>query len=228
MGISVSEHTLLYPCAHCHSCREVALRTENYQPGDLETLVERAISHAELRTLNPLSSLTLISIDSSELPPDSPRYKVRSHNNSASTPERELGGIDIPGYQSGTFSYNVPASSPPLATPPPVRKVINQGGMPYSREDSAQTVVFAGSPPTLRKNYSLSCMRLRKRDFLAALEGFVPVSLRGLPLHSAGSVDFSHIGGLDNVKGALRETLSWPSKVLFKLLLSIKKQHFTC
>lgn len=66
---------------------------------------------------------------------------------------------------------------------------------------------------SFRKVHSLSHMTLSERDFLEALEGFVPVSLRGLPLHSAGSVDFSHIGGLENVKEILTETLSWPSKV---------------
>ena len=60
---------------------------------------------------------------------------------------------------------------------------------------------------------SLSSMVLTVQDFETALEGFVPISLRGLPLHTMGSVDFGHVGGLEKVKQQLRETLLWPSKV---------------
>ena len=85
----------------------------------------------------------------------------------------------------------------------------------FNRTDSSQTVIYTGDPPlSFRKIHSLSHMTLSERDFFAALEGFVPVSLRGLPLHSAGSIDFSHIGGLKNIKETLTETLSWPSKVV--------------
>ncbi len=56
-------------------------------------------------------------------------------------------------------------------------------------------------------------MILTVADFLTALDGFVPVSLRGLPLHKFGTVDFAHVGGLESTKQKLRETLLWPSKV---------------
>lgn len=188
------------------------MRTEGYQPGDLETLVERAISHAELRTLNPMNSLSLIS----DIPPDSPRKKTRSRHSSFSSPDKEPGGVDIPSRPGSNTSLLGRSYSPPLSvTPPSLRRLIDQGGggggVSFSREDSMQTVVSVS--PAFRKIRSLSDMRLSLKDFSAALEGFVPVSLRGLPLHSAGAVDFSHIGGLDNVKEILTETLSWPSKV---------------
>ena len=233
--------------------REVALRTEGYQPGDLETLVERAISHAELRTLNPSGSLSLMFMDSDLPLSESPKRKVRSHDTSLSSPEKDPTGIDIPssvqqGHSSPHFALSssptqvtsptgaassprliraatptrLPSSqqaspSPHSTTPPPQRKLIDLGGGPqpsFGRTDSAQTVIYVGDPVlSFRKVHSLSHMTLSERDFLEALEGFVPVSLRGLPLHSAGSVDFSHIGGLENVKETLTETLSWPSKV---------------
>ena len=60
---------------------------------------------------------------------------------------------------------------------------------------------------------SLSQMVLTVQDFVTALDGYVPVSLRGLPLHSAGAVNFSHVGGLERAKQILTETLLWPSKV---------------
>ena len=51
------------------------------------------------------------------------------------------------------------------------------------------------------------------QDFNQALENFIPVSLRGLPLHSSGLHDFGSVGGLANVKKTLKETMLWPSKV---------------
>ena len=60
---------------------------------------------------------------------------------------------------------------------------------------------------------SLTSLGLILDDFLRGLKGFVPTSLRGLPLHSAGSIDFSSVGGLEQAKQTLRETLLWPSKV---------------
>lgn len=63
--------------------------------------------------------------------------------------------------------------------------------------------------------------RVGRYDFLEAMKGFVPVSLRGLPLHPPGEIDFSHVGGMERVKEMLTETILWPSKViiLFHLLL---------
>lgn len=245
--------------------REVALRTEGYQPGDLETLVERAISHAELRTLNPMGSLSLMSVDSDPLLSESPKSKIRSHDTSLSSPEKEPTGMDIPSTQQGCSSPHFALSSspsqvssptgaassprliraatptrlpplqqaatPPLssqvATPPPQRKLIDPGGgvLPsFGRTDSSQTVIYVGDPSlSFRKIHSLSHMTLSERDFFAALEGFIPVSLRGLPLHSAGSVDFSHIGGLKNIKETLTETLSWPSKVVASFIMYVHR-----
>ena len=218
--------------------------------------MERAISHAELRTLNPMGSLSLMSVDGDPSLPESPKRKVRSHDTSSSSPEKEPTGIDIPSTQQGRSSPHFALSSSPsqvssptrvassprliraatpthlplsqqastsplsslMTTPPPQRKLADLGGTQpsFGRTDSSSTVIYVGDQPSLsfRKTYSLSRMTLSEKDFFAALEGFVPVSLRGLPLHSAGSVDFSHIGGLRNVKETLTETLSWPSKVL--------------
>jgi len=50
-------------------------------------------------------------------------------------------------------------------------------------------------------------------DFETALNGFVPLSLKGLPLHTSSSVGFSQVGGMESVKQKLRETLQWPIEV---------------
>ena len=226
---SIHRHKYKYYSSVYIHCREVALRTEGYQPGDLETLVERAISHAELRTLDPRRSLSLKSLTfDSELPPESPRLQKRGNN--VTTPEKEfLGGIDIPGRKNSNSSVFAQGSSPSLVTTPsattPTQRMLlaDQGGVSYGREDSSQTVIPYS--PVLRTTRSLSDMRLALKDFFAALEGFTPVSLRGLPLHSAGSVDFSHIGGLDAVKDTLRETLLWPSKVPYQ---QVNQLHDSC
>ncbi|CAH1265421.1 PEX1 [Branchiostoma lanceolatum] len=50
------------------------------------------------------------------------------------------------------------------------------------------------------------------QDFKAALEGFVPCSLHGVSLHKAEDLSWSDVGGLDDIKHTLMETLQWPTK----------------
>ena len=68
---------------------------------------------------------------------------------------------------------------------------------------------------------SLSQMVLTVHDFVTALDGFVPVSLRGLPLHTARTVDFSHVA--ENTS-KIRETffflITFPSSFFFFFLSS--------
>lgn len=52
---------------------------------------------------------------------------------------------------------------------------------------------------------------LIQQDFTKAREGFVPSSLRGVKLQSSG-VNWSDIGGLNETRKALLETLEWPTK----------------
>ena len=65
---------------------------------------------------------------------------------------------------------------------------------------------------TLKSGESLE-LGLTLDDFKKGIKGFVPLSLRGLSLHSSGSVTFEHVGGLAEVKQMLKETLQWPHKV---------------
>ncbi|XP_070173404.1 peroxisomal ATPase PEX1-like [Littorina saxatilis] len=53
---------------------------------------------------------------------------------------------------------------------------------------------------------------LLQDDFDTALEGFKPVAIRNVALHTAGDTGWSDVGGLEDVKVALVETLLWPSK----------------
>ncbi|KAI9481479.1 MAG: P-loop containing nucleoside triphosphate hydrolase protein [Benjaminiella poitrasii] len=54
-------------------------------------------------------------------------------------------------------------------------------------------------------------LTLVQEDFTKAREGFVPTSLRGVKLQSSG-VNWSDIGGLNETRKALLETLEWPTK----------------
>ncbi|GAN06890.1 conserved hypothetical protein [Mucor ambiguus] len=54
-------------------------------------------------------------------------------------------------------------------------------------------------------------LRLTQADFTKAREGFVPTSLRGVKLQSSG-VNWSDIGGLNETRKTLLETLEWPTK----------------
>ncbi|KAF7730872.1 Peroxisome biosynthesis protein pex1 [Apophysomyces ossiformis] len=54
-------------------------------------------------------------------------------------------------------------------------------------------------------------LELIQGDFTKAREGFVPSSLRGVKLQSSG-VNWSDIGGLNETRKALLETLEWPTK----------------
>ena len=50
-------------------------------------------------------------------------------------------------------------------------------------------------------------------DFATSLEGYVPAALRGLNVHLGTEAGFECVGGLEEAKETLRETLLWPSKV---------------
>jgi peroxin-1 len=52
---------------------------------------------------------------------------------------------------------------------------------------------------------------LTQEDFQTAQEGFVPSSLRGVKLQSSG-VNWADIGGLNETRKTLLETLEWPTK----------------
>lgn len=52
----------------------------------------------------------------------------------------------------------------------------------------------------------------------AALSNASTLSLRDVQLHSPGERDFADIGGLDDVKKILVETMLWPAQVTRKIL----------
>eukprot|EP00118_Oscarella_pearsei_P004159 m.17300 g.17300 ORF g.17300 m.17300 type:complete len:1388 (+) comp27429_c0_seq1:263-4426(+) len=53
---------------------------------------------------------------------------------------------------------------------------------------------------------------LTYREFGEEIDSCQPSSLRSVPLHTPGDLGWSDVGGLDEVKSILVETLEWPSK----------------
>ncbi len=232
----------------------MALRTEGFQAGDLVTLIDRAVSHSELRVLCPAPSLPFadyacqrMSIESGsdlnsslelstspQKPPSfSPLNAIPKHFDlsSSSSPQKPhpfstpLGSkLDLSASQ-GDSGISSPMTrvkktsviSASSLTPTTPRS--SERNLERSMEHSFERSTERSSNHSLERLApfhrvgSLSQMVLTVQDFVTALDGYVPVSLRGLPLHSSGTTNFSHIGGLERAKQVLRETLLWPTKV---------------
>ncbi len=185
----------------------MALKTEGFQPGDLVTLVDKAISLCELRTLYPQG-----------LAPLTPSSPVKTHlspwiHASRTSTDGSSSDLDL-SCTPPANSFMTPPSSPRK------RHLMKSSDKQHNKKmstDSTHTLIQGESAFTvgrgLQHSSSLSQMKMGVNDFLRALRGFVPVALRGLPLHRSGTIDFSGVGGLKTVKKCLKETLLWPSKV---------------
>ena len=60
-------------------------------------------------------------------------------------------------------------------------------------------------------DHNFMANNLKYEDFVTAQEGFLPISLKGIQLHSS-ETQWKDIGGLEEVKRTLKETLEWPTK----------------
>lgn len=77
-----------------------------------------------------------------------------------------------------------------------------------AKKDSTSTLV-----PKQKQMWSFYSPILHVEDFWMALKTYLPSALKGLSLHSGGKTNFKRVGGLDEIKKTLQETLLWPSKV---------------
>lgn len=165
--------------------RDIALRTEGFQARDLVTLVDRAVSHSQVRPLQPFISHPA----QSRLSTDSVPLVATQHSLSS-----------FPGT--------------PLSSSPKKKHSVNKlGSSPQIQQLKKISIISTESAVTLVQTDAEEKNQPRLEDFHSALQGFVPLSLQGLSLHSSGSVDFSSVGGLKEAKQTLKETLLWPSKV---------------
>lgn len=214
---------------HLFIIRTVASRTEGYQAGDLVTVMDRAISHSELRILCPTHFNPFGGAQESLCRP----FSIESGSDMdssvelSSSPQKphyltNFQELTLPQLQQETDSGNVSSSSRSNAVYIHKKKkisVISASSLtPGTPSTPTSFERLYPSPPPHRnplcKSGSLSQMNLSLQDFETALKGFVPLSLRGLPLHTSGTVDFLQVGGMEPIKLALKETLQWPIKVM--------------
>jgi len=71
---------------------------------------------------------------------------------------------------------------------------------------------------------------LTEEDFQWALRGFTPSVLLNVPLLPPGDLTWKDVGGLQDVRQVLEQTLLWPSKVQTVPMfhLKIKYQRLGC
>ncbi|KAI8379654.1 P-loop containing nucleoside triphosphate hydrolase protein [Radiomyces spectabilis] len=83
-----------------------------------------------------------------------------------------------------------------------VERAVHEGAVRSIKKDLDAGLIEQEHTPTFE---------LKQEDFTKARDGFVPSSLRGVKLQSSG-VQWSDIGGLNETRKALLETLEWPTK----------------
>ncbi|KAI8073284.1 P-loop containing nucleoside triphosphate hydrolase protein [Gongronella butleri] len=118
----------------------------------------------------------------------------------ASVLSRSLPHIDLVSVASETEGY---LASDLRAL---VERAVHEGAVRSIKEkmDQADHSAIDASDADLQ-------LQLIQQDFAQAREGFVPASLRGVKLQSSG-VMWSDIGGLNETRRTLLETLEWPTK----------------
>lgn len=85
----------------------------------------------------------------------------------------------------------------------------------YEQHSTPSRVHSKDSTTTIvpRRTWSTFSLLLTVQDFFGALENYRPAALKGVSLHSKGRITFKNVGGLEEAKRTLKETLLWPSKV---------------
>ncbi|KAG2343853.1 AAA-domain-containing protein [Suillus weaverae] len=113
------------------------------------------------------------------------------------------------------LSFVVDESDPPEYTR---LAVATEGYSPVDLRDLVtRTIQVAVGRAVSEVGVDVEKVTLSAKDFVEAQEGFVPLSLRDVPLQKS-DVEWADIGGLKDTKLVLRETLEWPTKYaqLFK------------
>ncbi|XP_005797465.2 peroxisome biogenesis factor 1 [Xiphophorus maculatus] len=90
----------------------------------------------------------------------------------------------------------------------------------YAAQDLTVLLERAIHANTMHRGHSNQGVCLSWRDFAQALSGFTPPSLWGVDLHTPGGVGLERVGGLQEVREQLMETILLPAKypVLFSNL----------
>lgn len=195
---AVLHHYWYIGVLHVHVCRQIAVKTEGFQVGDLVKVVDRAISCVQIRHTCPEALSTAVSS------PVTKRHSqifddVGSGSGASPLMTRSLPSSPLRKHHQ---LKNAKSLSPPL----------NQKRRSVHRINLS-TLTLVERTQSYPEFDEDGRMKLTERDFCVALNGFVPLTLHGLSLHSTGSIDFSRVGGMKGIKKVLRETILWPSKV---------------
>jgi SpoVK/Ycf46/Vps4 family AAA+-type ATPase len=62
-------------------------------------------------------------------------------------------------------------------------------------------------------------------DFNNALKCFKPASLHGIKFHQGSDLTWQDVGGLNDIKQTLKETLEWPAKVCILHVHDLRKMR---
>jgi SpoVK/Ycf46/Vps4 family AAA+-type ATPase len=165
----------------------VALNCEGYLGIDLAQLIERAVHVASLRFL-----------EERRLHEQS---NYTSHNSSPQTPHFSL--------------------SDKIRTPPPSSNKAfgGNGNSVYETKERLKnnSLTISNIHQMDRKIDNVettASMNLITQDFIDAQKNYIPASLKGIKLYRS-NVTWDDIGGLEDVKNVLKQTLEWPSKYSF-------------
>ena len=178
------------------------MKTEGFQVGDLANIVDRAIDCARIRYSCPEALLDEIS---------TPVKKQVSFSFDGAAPATAPDASPL-------TSRSLPASPlkehRQLAITKSFSPTLIQRRLPSRNHVNLSTLTLVDRTQSRPEFNEEGKMRITAHDFHVALRGFVPLTLRGLSLHSTGMVDFSRVGGMEETKKVLRETILWPSKVI--------------
>ena len=187
------------------------MRTEGFQVGDLSSVVDRAISCAQIRHTCPDARLATLA------PP------VRRQHSQVSF---SFSFDDVDGNTSPLMTRSLPSS--PLKKR---RRLKNAKSLspPLNKSSRINLSLLTLVDKTQIHTEVGDRMKLTVHDFQVALDGYVPLTLRGSSLHSTGTIDFSRVGGMNEIKKILRETILWPSKVTCTIASNILVVNvYTC
>ena len=188
----------------CGVCiREIAMKTEGFQVGDLANVVDRAIDCARIRYSCPEALLDEISTP------------VKKHVSFSFDGGASATDLDATPLTTRSLPSSPPKEHRQIAITKSFSPTLIQRRLPSLNHINLSTLTLVDRTHSRPEFDEEGKMKITARDFRVALRDFVPLTLRGLSLHSAGMVDFSHVGGMEETKKVLRETILWPSKVIF-------------
>jgi peroxin-1 len=168
--------------------QSIAINCEGYLGVDLEMLVERAV-HVASTQLIEKSSI----VDSTE----ELAKKLQHFLTHGSAEPNGLPNGNSHALAASTDSTHHNGDS----------LVNSVDGLANSRTGSSASASLAQSEASNKVSLSTN-------DLLEAQKGFTPASLKGIKLHKS-SVSWQDIGGLEEVRSSLKQTLEWPSKYSF-------------